>query len=80
MLVWTCFYNLVRRGVLPKAIHIGGNARWDADELETAIDAMKAKRANAIAIRRRGLRISRMPVQDFTARQAVVSRMTSRGV
>lgn len=50
----TSVYGLVKIGVLPKPLKIGGSARWEETEIETAIEAMKAERDKPAAPTRRG--------------------------
>jgi predicted DNA-binding transcriptional regulator AlpA len=37
-------YRLVRRGLLPKPIKIGGSSRWIEDEFDAALAAMAVRR------------------------------------
>lgn len=50
----TSVYKLVKAGLLPKPVKIGGSARWIDAEVEAAIEAMKAARAAPPPVTRRG--------------------------
>lgn len=50
----TAVYGLVQRGDLPKPVKIGGSARWIPEEIEAAIERMKAKRDEPKPVTRRG--------------------------
>jgi predicted DNA-binding transcriptional regulator AlpA len=47
-------YGLVRNGLLPKPVKVGGSARWIDEEVEAAIEAMKAARDAPPPATRRG--------------------------
>ena len=50
----TAVYALVKRGGLPKPVKIGGSTRWIPEEIEAAIEVMKAKRDEPTPVTRRG--------------------------
>lgn len=47
-------YGLVKNGLLPKPIKVGGSARWEETEVEESIEAMKAERYKPATPTRRG--------------------------
>lgn len=50
----TAVYHMVKCGVLPKPVKIGGSSRWISEEIEAAIEAAKAKRDEPAPATRRG--------------------------
>lgn len=50
----TAVYDLVKRGELPKPVKIGGSSRWIPEEIDAALDVMKAKRDEPTPVSRRG--------------------------
>jgi predicted DNA-binding transcriptional regulator AlpA len=50
----TAVYNLIKIGDLPKPIKIGGSARWPEEEIDAAIETMKARRNEPPPVTRRG--------------------------
>jgi excisionase family DNA binding protein len=50
----TSVYGLVKNGLLPKPVKVGGSARWIEEEVEAAITAMKAQRDAPPVPTRRG--------------------------
>lgn len=50
----TAVYDLVKRGDLPKPVKIGGSSRWIPEEIDAALEVMKAKRDEPTPVTRRG--------------------------
>lgn len=50
----TSIYGLVKTGALPKPVKVGGSARWIEEEVEAAIERMKAERDAPREATRRG--------------------------
>lgn len=50
----TAVYSMVERGDIPKPLRVGGSSRWLEDEIDAAVEAMKARRAVDPMKRNRG--------------------------